>query len=194
MQKTLFSFLTLLGLMGLLSPAPVRAQPRGPSQKAWLGVTLAKLTPLDRRQKGVPQYGGVLIQSILKGTPAAKSGFVPGDVIMRLDNKYVYTPPEVIRKIGHSRPGLRLKIDIIRNGKWLMARVLLTARPRHIPGHPGPGPRPPGFVNPWPRPALPGWPARGNQGAVLKRLISLERQVRLLRKAILELKTSCQRR
>ncbi len=176
-MKPLFSILA--GLCVLSATAPAQAAPA--SSKAYLGVALARLTPLDRRQKKVPRYGGVLIQTVLRNTPASRAGFRPGDVIMRLKGKYVYKPADVIRRVARARVGTRIKVDIIRNGGWMMARVLLTARPRNAPSH----------VAPRRRPAPPR--AATGRGAILKRLLALQREVRLLRKMIRELKSVCKR-
>jgi len=167
-------------VLGVSSPAWGRAKDpyaKSRAKKAYLGVSLALLTPLDRRQKGVPRYGGVLIQSVLRRTPAARAGFQPGDVIMRLRGKYVYRPRDVIRRVAAARVGSRMKIDIIRNGKWMMARVLLRARPTRIPGQPPPRVR---------RPPVPVRPF-GRQ-AMLRRMQALEREVRQLKKLIINLK------
>lgn len=185
----------MLGALLLGPTGPARAQPPPttpgpPGGRAWLGIAMAPLTAVDRRQKGVPRYGGVLIQSVMKRSPAATAGFQPGDVVMRIDNKYIYTAREIIRKIARKKVGDRIKIDIIRNSKWMSARVRLTARPRRIPGHPGvvrpPFPRPPGWSGP-------GWPG-ARQGAILNRLKALEKEVRLLRQAIEQLKSVCRPR
>ncbi len=180
-MKPLFSILAWLCVLGVVAPAHAAPRHRGKTSKAYLGVALAPLTPLDRRQKKVPRYGGVLIQTVLKNTPAARAGFRPGDVIMRLKGKYVYKPADVIGRVARTRVGTRIKVDIIRNGGWMMARVLLTARPRSAPSH----------VAPRRRTA----PSRikAGRGAILKRLMALQREVRLLRKMIRELKGICRR-
>lgn len=138
----------LLIFSGLLLAAPSlhargrRSNP-APTRKAWLGTALATLTRVDRRQKGVPKYGGVLIQRVVKGSPAALTGFRPGDVIMRLDNKYVYKPKDIIRRVAAATVNRHMKIDIIRNGRWMTARVKLLPRPRRIPGAPASRPADP---------------------------------------------------
>ncbi|MFH2010654.1 MAG: PDZ domain-containing protein [bacterium] len=172
-------------VLGASSPAWGRTKDpdvKPGAAKAYLGVALAQLTPLDRRQKGVPRYGGVLIQSVLRETPAAKAGFQPGDVIMRLSGRYVYKSDDVIRRVAAGRVGSRMKIDIIRNGKWMMARVLLQARPTALPDRPRPRIR---------RPPLPMIPYR--RDAMIRRLQALEHEVRTLRRLINSLKL-CRRR
>jgi membrane-associated protease RseP (regulator of RpoE activity) len=183
-MKALFSISACLCILGVAAPA-WSAPGRRSNKKAYLGVALATLTKMDRRQKKVPRYGGVLIQSVLRSTPAYRAGFRPGDVIMRINNKYVYKPADVMRRVARARVGSRLKIDIIRNGGWMMARVLLTARPRKVPGHVDPRPAPRRVTKPPPAPA--------RRGAVLRQLKALQREVRQLKQMIRNLKL-CRRR
>jgi serine protease Do len=180
-MKPLFSILVGLCVVTLSTQAQAAPTRRGSGSKAYLGVALARLTPLDRRQKKVPRYGGVLIQTVLRRTPAAKAGFRPGDVIMRLNGKYVYKPKDVISRVSRARVGTRLKIDIIRNGSWMMARVLLTARPRTAPTH----------VEPRHQPTPPR--VKPGRGAILRHLMALRREVRQLKKMIRGLKRQCKR-
>lgn len=184
-MKALFSTIACACILTLAAPA-WSAPRRKPASKAYLGVALARLTPVDRRQKKVPRYGGVLIQSVLRNTPAYKAGFRPGDVIMRLNNKYVYKPADVIRRVARLRVGTRLKIDIIRNGGWMMARVLLTARPRKVPGHVAPPRRP--QARPRPRPRRGPGTTAVTRATLLRRLNALQRRVEQLKQLVRRLK------
>lgn len=181
-MKALFSTIACACILAVAAPAEA-APRRKRASKAYLGVALAPLKSVDRRQKKVPRYGGVLIQSVLRNTPAYKAGFRPGDVIMRLNNKYVYKPADVIRRVARARTGTRLKIDIIRNGSWMMARVLLTARPRKVPGHVEPS-RP----RVRPRPHLGHRPATVTRATLLRRLNGLQRRVEQLKQLVRKLK------
>jgi membrane-associated protease RseP (regulator of RpoE activity) len=184
-MKTLYTILAAALTLGMAA-TEAQAAPAAAGRKAYLGVALARLTALDRQQKKVPRYGGVLIQSVLRHTPAYRAGFRPGDVIMRINNQYVYKPADVMRRVAQAHIGSRIKIDIIRNGGWMMARVLVSARPRRVPGHVGPRPEPP--VSHPPRATAEG------RGAILARLKALQREVRLLKQMIRELKGVCRRK
>lgn len=188
--------------------------------KAWLGTALVPLGQVDRSQKGVPRYGGVLVERVLRDSPAGRTGILAGDVIMRLDDKYVYQPEEIIRRVEAAQVGKSIKIDVIRNGGWLTASVRLTPRPRGIP----PATRkaqtpqraePPSRAQAPTRPEAPrsAAPAAGrseppaargakaaepgaaasSQASLSLRLQALEREVRLLRRAIQDQQQRCRR-
>ena len=102
---------------------PSRARRRG---RPWLGVSLARLTRASRSRYKMPfRYGGVLVTSVTRGSPAMKAGIRKNDVIVRLDGKYVYKPRDVIRHILTRRPGQRMKVDVYRWGSWKPLKVVL---------------------------------------------------------------------
>jgi predicted metalloprotease with PDZ domain len=194
-----------VGVKALPAKGPARLPGKGVADgKPWLGVTLAEVSALDRRQRGIPKHGGVLIEDVLAAGPAAKAGFSAGDVIMRLAGEYVYAPSEVISRVSRSRVGGAVKIDIIRNGKWMTADLRLTPRPDKFAS-----PRAEAVaaredvpaavksvaVRPAARtPAVDGPAAAGAADPAARRLESLEKELRLLRKAILEMKGQCSAR
>lgn len=114
-----------------------RARRKG---RPWLGVSLARLTRASRSRYKVPfRYGGVLVTSVTRGSPAMKAGMRKNDVIVRLDGKYVYKPQDVIRHILTRRPGQRMKADVYRWGSWKPLKVVLgnKQRGRHRGRHRG---------------------------------------------------------
>lgn len=114
--------------------APRRSGSAKSTRRAWLGTALSTLSSLDRKQKRVPHRGGVLVLRVLPRSPAARIGLRAGDVLMRLDRKYVFTATQVIQRIAATPAGRTVQVDVIRNGHWLTARVRLSPRPAAIPG------------------------------------------------------------
>ncbi len=210
-----------IGLAGLLGPAlMLLLLPAGPAhgrgsknRPAWLGTAVTKLTRLDRRQKGVPKHGGVLVQRVVKGSPAARTGLRAGDVLMRLDNKYVYTPAAVIERVAAKGAGDKLKIDIIRNGQWMTAKVRLEPRPSkyerpRLRPRPRRRARPRARRRPAPRDAKDPFAGRrpaarrpagdsddsdDSDEALRRRIRTLEKQIRLLKKLVLQVQRRCKR-
>ncbi|HEY1533817.1 MAG TPA: PDZ domain-containing protein, partial [Polyangiaceae bacterium] len=61
-------------------------QPRSARERGWLGVELAKRGAADP---------GVLVRDVVRGSPAANSGVLVGDVILSVDGENVTRPEEV---------------------------------------------------------------------------------------------------
>jgi serine protease Do len=76
------------------SPAIVKASapPRGDPTK--LGLTVHVLTRELASQFGIEMTEGVLVMAVEKGTPAARQGIKPGDVITALNQKPVSNPKQ----------------------------------------------------------------------------------------------------
>jgi membrane-associated protease RseP (regulator of RpoE activity) len=99
---------------------------RNQSRRAWLGISLGRLTPaLRRKYKYRYRYGGVLVKSVAPNSPAQKYNIQKGDIVMRIDGKYVYKPKDVIRIISRHQPGDRIKIDTYRYGSWRPVKLVL---------------------------------------------------------------------
>lgn len=159
------------------------------SATPWLGVSLERLSPYYRRYYRVPfQYGGVLVRSVARRSPAARAGLRRGDVIVRIGGKYMYRPVDVVRQVRASRAGRRIRIDLYRFGAWKMFTVRLgrARTPHRSPADPFARP-------PVRRPPTPGWITRvpGPRGRairlLLKQIAQLKREVQALKKKVARL-------
>jgi len=65
-----------------------------------LGLTLVPLTPENRREYGVAgATNGVLVTNVRLGSPAARKGLSPGDVIKMVGDKKVESPQDVVAAV-----------------------------------------------------------------------------------------------
>lgn len=104
----------LIALAALGPVAPVTAAPEdGPTP--WLGVTY-KPNP----------WGAVLITEVHPGGPAASAGLRSGDMLHALDGTPILDLGEQIRAAGL---GARIRLTLERDGRAVVLRVRLAARP-----------------------------------------------------------------
>jgi membrane-associated protease RseP (regulator of RpoE activity) len=97
------------------SPAPATASGAGP---AWLGVELTNA--------GV---GGATVSSVVRGSPAAKAGIRPGDVITALDTQPIVAPAILIAALSGLQPGDPVDIQVQRGASQYTAHVVLGSPP-----------------------------------------------------------------
>ena len=102
--------------------------PKDAPKEAFLGVMAAPLTDEVREIAGTDK--GVLINSLTDGSPAAKGGLQPGDVIVRIDDRHVHSPAELVDAVGRHKPGDRVHVVYYRMGKRRETQVTLGGRPR----------------------------------------------------------------
>lgn len=87
---------------------------------AWLGVELA--------MRG-PDLPGVLVRSVVPGSPAERAGILKGDVITSLDGQGVGRPAEVVSAVAAHRAGDRLAIALSRANQERLLAAVLEAQP-----------------------------------------------------------------
>lgn len=102
---------------------------------AWLGVFNQPLTDDLAEYWGLPKNGGVVVSSIVPGSPAANAGFQRGDVIVEFDgtpirarqNREVLGFSKLVRDTG---PGKTVFAKVLRDGAPIQLEVTLTERPK----------------------------------------------------------------
>ena len=100
----------------------------GTVKRAAMGVTLANMTPEIAEGFGLGDQQGVIIQSIVDGSPAAKAGLRRNDVIVDMDGTPVTDLSKFRLRIADTPVGTRVKLGLLRDGKRLTADVTLTDR------------------------------------------------------------------
>jgi S1-C subfamily serine protease len=92
----------------------------GRVRRAWLGIGAAR-RPLDRRLAYAHGLGGsaVEVQSVERGSPAARAGLEDGDLIVSLDGVAI-TDIDVLHRALRDRPaGKTYKLGVVRRGARL---------------------------------------------------------------------------
>jgi S1-C subfamily serine protease len=98
----------------------------GRVRRAWLGIGVAR-RPLDRRLAYHHGLGAsaVEVQSVEPNSPAAKTGLVDGDLIVRFADKALESVDDLHKVLRTWEPGKTVRLGVIRRG----ARVDLDITP-----------------------------------------------------------------
>lgn len=109
---------------------------KGRMDHPYLGIRMGELTPelqeeINRRNLGfkVDRTEGVIVLSVLPGSPAAQAGLRAGDVVESINGTAIQTSRQVQRQVDETGIGNALEITINRNGKTQK----LTAKPEALP-------------------------------------------------------------
>ncbi len=93
----------------------------GTVKRGMLGVSFPSPLVEDQyfKQQGITpgSVRGVFITGIQKGSAADEAGLKEGDIIQRLDSVELYSSAEFSERIARHRPGDKINIDYLRNGK-----------------------------------------------------------------------------
>jgi S1-C subfamily serine protease len=101
----------------------------GRATHAYLGIEPAPVTREVAAQLGLDQAAGVLVMEVGDGTPAARAGLQPGDVITRLDDKPIDTVEDLFGELRQHRPGDRVTLTLIRDGREQQRTATLADNP-----------------------------------------------------------------
>ena len=105
---------------------------RGRVSRGFVGVVLTDVTPALQRSLNLGATRGALVQDVTDGSPAARAGLRPYDVIVQLDGRDIVTNEELIRDVSGRQPGTVVRLDIVREGRRSTVPVKLVERPLRV--------------------------------------------------------------
>ncbi len=108
---------------------------RGRIERSWLGISVREVTPQVARTLGLKRAAGAYIERLVSGSPAAKAGLLPGDVIVRFNGHDVRRSTDLPWLAASAGVGTAAKVELIREGAPKAVQVKLTALPRKLGGH-----------------------------------------------------------
>lgn len=111
-----------------LSGTSLAADP-GPEGDGFLGVITQDLTPPLREALGMKDEAGVLVNSVVPGSPAEQAGVRVGDVLLRLDGKELGSSRGLREAVSSLSVGDTAELSLLRNSKKHTLRVEIGARP-----------------------------------------------------------------
>lgn len=102
---------------------------RGRVARGYAGVMLTTATPGLKAALNLGADRGALIQEVPEGTPAARAGLCPYDVITAIDGRAVHDDQALIREISARVPGTMARFDVWRDAEQRSVSIKLTERP-----------------------------------------------------------------
>ncbi len=100
----------------------------GKVTRAWMGVTLADLTPELADGFGLKGQQGVIIQSVLDGQPADRAGIKRNDIIVEFNGGPVTDTQKFRLEIADMPVGSRVHLVVLRDGKRIPVTMTLGER------------------------------------------------------------------
>ena len=112
-----FSACLFGNLMFALAPIPLEPAP-DPMARGYMGITV--------------QPGALTIENVQPGLPAAKSGLLAGDVLLRVGTLEPREFEQVVSHICSFRPGAVVEIEVQRGSERKTFKVKLASRPAEL--------------------------------------------------------------
>ena len=98
----------------------------GKIERGAIGIAYTLLTPRAAAALGLPaQTQGVIVGQVLAGSAAAQAGLRPNDVVTKINDQQIDGTHPISSILLHTRPGDKVKLTIIRDGKQQSIDVTL---------------------------------------------------------------------
>ena len=94
---------------------------KGKVVRGWLGVSIA-----ERENER-----GVKVQTVVNGSPAAKAGIKPGDVLLRVGERQTDDIGHLRNAVAAYEVGRTVKVELVRAGKHQTLDVVLSEQPEN---------------------------------------------------------------
>jgi serine protease Do len=102
----------------------------GRVERGYIGVTLRDVDPDIQSSLRLARADGALVQDVTPGSPGARVGLRPYDVIISVDGEPVRTHDRLIREIAERQPGSSARLEYMRDGRTQSVQIKLAERPR----------------------------------------------------------------
>ncbi len=104
---------------------------RGRVSRGFIGVALRDVDPDLQRSLRLSTARGALVQDVTAGSPGDRAGLRVYDLIIAVDGAAVGNNDELIRTVAARVPGTTVRLNVLRDGRPVLATVKLSERPGH---------------------------------------------------------------
>jgi S1-C subfamily serine protease len=110
----------------------------GGIERGWLGLTIQPLNRDLASYFGFPAATGVIVNGVIRDSPAARAKLAAGDIITAMNGVPVEAEKEedlgnFQRRVAHLPPGETAKLEVLREGKRRTVEVRLGTQPKVEP-------------------------------------------------------------
>jgi Do/DeqQ family serine protease len=98
-------------------------------KRPWLGAKLQAVTPEIAESLGLRLPSGALVANVVSGSPAARAGLKPSDLIAAIDGQAVDDPNAFDYRFATRPLGGTAQVDVLRAGKTVKLTVALETAP-----------------------------------------------------------------
>ncbi|MGA2296636.1 MAG: Do family serine endopeptidase [FCB group bacterium] len=97
----------------------------GKVNRGFIGVNIKTIDDVEAKAVGLDQVNGVMVNNVVKESPAEKAGIEPGDIILDLDGQPLKTSNELQSRVVMHKAGDVVKLTLWRNGNKIYKDVKL---------------------------------------------------------------------
>ena len=111
------------------NPPLQKPQAKAEQNAPFIGLATATVPAMVADHLDLAQGEGVIVRTVVPGSPAAKAGLSANDIILSVGGTAVGNPEALSSAIQERKPGDRIAIELIHKGKPAKVEVTLAGRP-----------------------------------------------------------------
>jgi serine protease Do len=124
--------------VNLAKPVLTQLAADGHVVRGWLGVSIQPVTPELARGLNLAGSAGALVSSVAEGSPAARAGLKPGDVILEFNGERVARADRLPAMVAATPVGREVPLRLVRDGKPQTLTVGVGEQAESREAEPGP--------------------------------------------------------
>ena len=98
-------------------------------ERGYLGISITPVSEDLADALGLEKNRGEFVARVVAGEGADKAGLKEGDIVLRVDSREVTPEATLSYIVANIKPGTRIPLDILREGKPLKLTATIGARP-----------------------------------------------------------------
>ena len=102
----------------------------GSVTRGYLGIGMQSMTGELADSLDLPKVSGVLVTSVMSGSPADKAGIKRGDVLVGIDNKAIADDATTLNLISALKPETTSTLKVLREKREIIVKVNVGTRPK----------------------------------------------------------------
>jgi len=102
---------------------------KGHVTRGWLGVQIQNVDEDLAKSLKMDDTKGAIVSDVTAGSPAAKAGLEPGDVVLSVDGQPVDDASDLSAHVSREAPESKMSLDVLRDGKQKTLHATLGSFP-----------------------------------------------------------------
>jgi serine protease DegQ len=102
----------------------------GEVTRGWLGVEPQDIDADVQRALALDRASGVVVRAVVRGSPAARAGLRPSDVVIEIEGKPTHDAAALLTHVAELKPGSSVKIVVVRSKETVSVDVVIGKRPK----------------------------------------------------------------
>ncbi|WP_369751811.1 Do family serine endopeptidase [Asticcacaulis sp. YBE204] len=101
----------------------------GKVERGYIGVSILPVSEEIAESLNLPNKDGAYVAETTKGGPSEKGGIQIGDIVKTVNGKPVKIHTDLTRNVANVRPGEKVEVEVLRNGKLVKLTIVAALRP-----------------------------------------------------------------